>query len=165
MEVLRKKKAEELIKEAHDQNPYHIDHIETEKEFHKNYIANIMEATERGKKLFPKQDFFVVVLTKWEKALHTAFRKFYFPRLSCPKPTPDQTLYQYTYNGDKLEFIWVVPDRETIDGFLRNKIRIDKDYQQLLYFILSYTDGSLDRKCNELNKGMPSPLITIESEA
>lgn len=97
-------------------------------------------------------DFFVTSLIKKEKLLVNVIRNYFIPTQDCPTPTYDQTLYRYNHKKDQLEFIWVVPDKDTCETFQENKDIIVPAERQLLQFVLDFYDGTLLRKCKKFNK-------------
>jgi hypothetical protein len=86
--------------------------LELVKEANKDYEENIEKSIARGKQVFTG-DFFVVILFKNEHVFDEVHRSMFFPRKSCPTPTYSQTVYKYHSNIDALEFLWVIPDKDT----------------------------------------------------
>jgi len=138
------------------------DPIEIERELHKDYEKNVLECIERGKKDFINTDFFVVVITKKEPLMQNVLRHYYFPRLSCPTPDYDQTVYRYVYATDKIEFIWTIPARDTCFMLKNNKLQVAPSEYGLLDFVLKFDDGTLRRLAKKLNgeEEESSALIT-----
>jgi len=114
------------------------------------YDKNIFECIETNKKKL-QSDFYVVVLTKKEKVAKNILRNYFFARLSCPTPNYDQVVYSYDIKKDKVEFLWVVPDRETCKFMIANKTATPKDQWELLFNVLKFADGSLFRQAKSLN--------------
>lgn len=116
----------------------------------KEYEDNILICVEKNKKEI-KGDFFVVVLTKNEKLMPNVFRHFFFARHTCPTPNYDQAVYKYYANDERLDLIWVIPDRNSSHWIKDNALTIPKDHKQLLNFVLDFDDGSLYKLCKKLN--------------
>lgn len=144
-ETVGKVSAELLTKEPDSRNP-----IEIERTLHQNYESNVLEAIERGKKDF-EGDFFVVVITKKEPLMPNVIRHYFFCRLSCPSPDYDQTVYLYRRAIDSIDFIWVIPSRETCFTFKENSTQIDPSEYGLLEFVLKFADGTLYQIAKRLN--------------
>jgi hypothetical protein len=96
-------------------------------------------------------DFFVTSIIKKEKLLHNVIRNYFIPTKDCPTPSYDQTLYRYNHKKDQLEFIWVIPDRDTCETLHENKDIVVPEERGLLQFILDFYDGTLLRKCKKFN--------------
>lgn len=134
------------------------------KEMLKDYMPNLLEATNRGVRENPKRDFYVVVLTKQERLMDNVFRHYFFYRLSCPTPTYDQAVYFYSHTNQTLEFIWVVPDIHTCRRFLSNSLSISPDEKCVLEFVMKFNDGTLEdiaRQRNGEKENQVNPTIHI----
>lgn len=125
------------------------DPIELEREIHKEYENNIIECIKRAKKEVDG-DFYVVVSVKKERLLPNVIRNLFFYTHSCPTPTYDQTVYRYIKKEDMLEFLWVIPDKETCIIFKDKPLQVEE--KELLYYVLSFYDGTLDIVAGRLNK-------------
>lgn len=95
--------------------------------------------------------FFVSVLLKKEKLLENVLRNYFVPTKSCPTPTYDQTLYRYDDNKESIEFVWVIPDRETCEIFRENVTIIVPEERALLKCILDFYDGVYFRMAKKFN--------------
>lgn len=135
-----------LQKEPDTRNP-----IDLEREMHKDYEDNIYQCIARGQKDIDG-DFFVVVETKKERLLPNVMRNYFFYRHSCPTPTTDQTVYKYHDKDSRLEFLWVVPSKDTCEHFAMNALQVSPEEKGLLHFVLSYRDGTLLQRCKQENK-------------
>lgn len=96
-------------------------------------------------------DFFITTALKKEDLLQNVLRHYHIPTKVCPTPTYDQTLYRYNDAKGELEFIWVIPDRETCLTFKENVNNIVPEERALLQYILDFYDGTLYRKMKEFN--------------
>lgn len=115
-----------------------------------DYEKNVIECIEKHKKIFT-DDFYVIVETKKEKLMSNVIRSFFFGRLSCPTPNYDQTVYKYDRLLDKLELIWVIPDRISSKYMAENVSKIPPEKYSLLSYVLKFADGTLFKLSKELN--------------
>jgi len=134
------------------------DPIELEREMHKDYEKNIWECIERCEKFFPHSDFFVIVVTKKERLMPNVLRNYFFGRQSCPTPEYDQTVYRYRHTGD-IEFLWVVPSKDTCEIMRANALQVPPEEKELLYFVLKFYDGSLIELSKKMNKEAADSLF------
>lgn len=125
-----------------------------------DYDKNIFECVETAKKHYPT-DFFVVVLTKKEKLLSNVIRNYFYARLTCPTPDYDQAVYFYNHTDDAIDFIWVIPSRETCHLLRDNALLVSPEERQLLTFVLEFADGTLYKLAKKLN-GEQDDSITLE---
>jgi len=140
----------QITKEIMEQAHQPVSPIDVEREAHKDYEKHVYEAVDRGKKDFDG-DFFVVVLTKKERLLELVLRNYFFVRKSCPTPEYDQTVYHFHRKEDVLEFLWVLPSRDTCQLFLENIDKIVPEERWLLGLIIKDRDGDLLALSKKLN--------------
>jgi len=95
--------------------------------------------------------FFITTALKKEEKLQNVIRHYHIPTKVCPTPTYDQTLYRYNDAKGELEFVWVIPDRETCLMFKENANKIVPEEQGLLKFVMDFYEGTLYRKMKEFN--------------
>lgn len=143
-----------MMKEPETRSP-----IDIQREVHKEFESNLIEAAERGKKEVVG-DFYLVVITKKERLLENVLRNYFYFRRSCPTPEWDQTVYKYHRSADHIEFLWTVPSRDTCAIMLQNKAYVPAEERELLNFVVQYEDGTLFRLAKKLNGEMAdSPLL------
>jgi hypothetical protein len=118
------------------------DPIEQTNEQLTDYDKNLSIAVDRGLKEYVG-DFFLVVLTKKERLMQNVIRNYFFSRKTCPTPEYDQVVYHYHRTSGDIEFIWVVPSKDTCELFKDNMLKIVSHEQQLLKYVLSFYDGTL----------------------
>ena len=147
--------ATDLIEKG-EHNP---DVIAQQREMLKDYENQVLIAVENGKRQF-NGDFYVVVSTKKEKLLQNVIRNYFYPRESCPSPQHDQIVYRYIRREDMFEIIWVLPNKQACEIYRNDPINVPKEERDLLLDILSYYDGSLLKKCMELNKGIKESSLS-----
>jgi len=148
---MSKKKIGEIAVDLMQKSPDTRSPIELEREAHKDYVSNVFECEKRGKKEL-HGDFFVVVLTKKERLLQNVIRNYYGYRESCPTPDYDQTVYRYDSKRGELEFLWVVPSKDTCMLLKENALLVCEKERELLCFVLDFADGTLYEKMKKLNK-------------
>lgn len=133
----------------------------------KEYLDNLIWCVKHAKKQFdcskieghdecverPSMDgdFFITVILKKEKLLENVLRNYFIPTIACPTPTYDQTLYKYDHKKDDIEFVWVIPDRETCLTLHENKDIVVPGEMHLLQFVLDFYGGKLYRKAKKFN--------------
>lgn len=155
----KKKTVGSHAKELLEKEPESRDPIELEREMHKDYEKNVHEAIDRGKKEFD-DDFYVVVTTKKERLMKNVIRNYFHARQTCPTPDYDQTVYCYSIKHELLEFLWVLPSKDTCQLLKDNALQVASDEKALLHFVLSFYDGSLLVKAKKLNgEQLDSPLL------
>ena len=115
-----------------------------------NYERNVFEAVENGKKLYGG-DFYIVVETKKEPKMKNVIRNYFFPRMTCPTPTYDNSVYKYHRSEEHLQFLWVLPSKEVCKMMREYALEIPSEERELLQFVLDDADGTLLRRCKQLN--------------
>lgn len=157
-----KKKREKLGKIATDlakKEPDTRDPIELERAMHTNYVRELETTVHEGFKQYT-DSFYVVVITKKEPLMPNVLRNYFFSRQSCPTPDYDQTVYRYDHQTDTLDFLWVIPSKDTCILFKQNALEIDPQERQLLKFVLDFADGTLFTLAKKLNSECAnSPLL------
>lgn len=124
-----------------------------------DFDKNIWLCVEHAKKTY-HNDFYVVVETKKERLLENVIRNYFFSRISAPTPIWDQTVYKYHRKKEFLEFLWVIPSKDTCEYLTFNQRDVVESERELLKFVLSYNDGTLLKIAKNMNgEADNSPLI------
>jgi len=123
-----------------------------------DYDKNLHACIEDGKRIYIA-DFYVVVLTKKERLMQNVIRSYFLSRYSCPTPEWDQVLYKYTRATDKVDFMWVVPSKDTCKYFIDNALEIHPEEHELRQFVLDFQDGSLLKLSKRLNGEVEDSLL------
>lgn len=144
------KKAGELALERLNHDPETTDVVEMQREMMKEYCDNVMKAASEGLKVY-KGPFYVVVITKRERIMHNVLRSYYFHRETCPTPDYDQAVFKFDRNIEKVEEMWVIPDKDTCDDFYTYPLEVHPEERQLLSYVLDYYSGTLLNKAKMLN--------------
>lgn len=130
----------------------------------KEWEQGVIECIDNNKRVFTG-DFFVVVLTKRERLMHNVFRNFYHAQLSCPTPNYDQAVYRYSRRDDAVDFIWVIPDRETCHVYIEQSSQVHPEEYEFLKLIQEFKDGTLFELALKLNgEDKKDAIITINRE-
>ena len=135
----------ELLQKAPDSR----DPIEIQREIHKSYEKVFVECMRRGRLVYT-DDFYVVVITKKERLMENVLRNYFTYRVSCPTPEYDQAVYKI-HKDDKIQFLWVLPSKDTCEMFIRHAGEIVPDERWLLYYILADNNGDLLKLSKQLN--------------
>ena len=117
----------------------------------KDYEENVQECIDTNSKKY-RGNFYVVVLTKKERLMQNVIRNFYLARQTCPTPEYDQVVYRYYSGTGSVEFMWVIPSKDTCELYLANRLRVATDELELLNFIIRFDNGSLLELSKKLNK-------------
>jgi len=132
------------------QKPDSRDPIEIQRTVQKDYMANLINAVDRGLKKYTN-NFFIHVETKKEPLLSHTYRNYFIDRLTCPTPNYDQSVFKYNRVRGRIEYLWTIPDRETC-FYLKNNINlVDPAEHELLDFVIKFDNGTLLRLCKKLN--------------
>jgi hypothetical protein len=133
--------------------------VELERAMHKDYIDELLKTHAEAKKTM-FGDFFITVLTKKERLLDNVLRNYFFARESCPTPDYDQSVYHYKKADDRIEFLWVIPSKDTCMLLLDYRPMIAPAEYELLTFVLKFADGTLGALAKKLNgEAVDSPLL------
>jgi hypothetical protein len=135
----------ELLQKAPDSR----DPIEIQREIHKSYEKEFVECMRRGRLVYTDA-FYVVVITKKERLMENVLRNYFTYRVSCPTPEYDQAVYKI-HKDDKIQFLWVLPSKDTCEMFIRHAGEIVPDERWLLYYILADNNGDLLKLSKQLN--------------
>jgi hypothetical protein len=96
-------------------------------------------------------DFYLVVETKKEPKMQNVLRNYFFHRSSCPTPTYDNTVYKYHKADDRIEFLWVLPSKQVCKMIKDYAVELSADQRELVKFVLDDADGTLLKRCKQLN--------------
>lgn len=167
MSEKRVKKTKTVGNEAYDRllkTPESTDPIELEREMHKDYESNINQCINSNLKEY-SGDFYVVVTTKKERLMQNVLRNYFFGRKSCPTPEYDQTVYKYDRSSGMVEFLWVLPSKDTCEMMRDNALKIVPEERMLRDFVLDFYDGTLFKLSKRLNgEESDSPLLAEKSK-
>ena len=115
-----------------------------------NYEKNVFDCVDAGKKIY-NGTFFITVLTKKEMLMENVLRHYFFHRATCPTPDYDQSVYMYRPIDEVLDFLWVIPNKDTCHYMRENALLLDPKERQLLQYVLEFFDDTLMLKAKRLN--------------
>jgi hypothetical protein len=148
--------AGELASKGHDSNKV----VDIQQTVQQDYMKELVACVEKNAQHI-KGNFYVVVITKNEKALRNVFRNFFFARHSCPTPDYDQAVFKIDSSTKNIDFLWVIPSKDACHHLLDNKHLVAPEEYGILDFVIKYADGTLFKKAKELNgEHLDSPVIT-----
>jgi len=119
-------------------------------EMEKDYIRKVENTIAEGLKIYDT-DFFVVVEAKRERTMPNVIRNFILHRRSCPTPHYGQTVYKYHRQQDKVEFIWIVPDKNVCEWMKKYPLDVPESERDLLMMVHDFYDDTLLHKAELLN--------------
>jgi hypothetical protein len=119
---------------------------------HEEYGEKLFETVAKGRELYREEKFFFIEdITRQERLMMNVLRHTLIPRITCPTPNYDQTVYRYSMNDDTVELIWTIPSPETCSYYLHNRPLVVDEERELMEFILAFRDGILERLAQQLN--------------
>lgn len=126
---------------------------ELQQEFNKDYMDNLIEAALKGKlRHSDAKRYFVVVLMKRERLMKKVLRNYFTTRVTCPTPAYDQTVYTFNPKTEDLQFLWVIPDKDSCERIYSQKYSINQTYGTLMPHVIDFMEGKLHYKEQEFNK-------------
>lgn len=147
--------SQELLAKEQDTD----DAVELQREIQgDSYEVELLAAVDRGKKKY-FSDFYVVPINQRFRLLPNVIRTYFIDRISCPTPDYDQAVYKYTRKEDKVEFLWVIPDKHTCEYMHTHALEVDAEQRELLNFVLDFYDGTLLQKARKLNREESQSLV------
>jgi hypothetical protein len=120
--------------------------IETQREMQKNYMENLVTCAKEGeKRLGCEKPFYLCVQTRKERLLTNVIRSQFYVRQTRPLPQYDLALYWYDPKDERIEFIWCIPNRDTVEDMIYkgNTNGLEKDQVQLYNFCVGFKNGTL----------------------
>ncbi len=115
-----------------------------------DYEKNVYECALLGSTIY-NSDFYIVVLTKKEKLMENVLRHYFFHRQTCPTPDYDQAVYRFNSSIQALEFLWVIPSKDTCYYLKEHALEIPYKERELLQYVLDFFDDTLMVKAKKLN--------------
>ena len=116
-----------------------------------SFENQVRECVERGCVQFD-HDFYVVVLFKKEKIMHNVIRQYFIPRLSCPTPEWDQTVYYFNRSIGEIHLLWSIPDKNICEYMLSPMYIPEVSEFELYKYVQAFNDGSLLKESKKRNK-------------
>ena len=135
-----------------------INPIDLQREIHKgskpedSFEYQIFECLDRGRHMWPGEDFFIEVQIKKERLLQNVVRQYFIPKRACPSPQFDQIVYHYQARDESITFLWVIPDWGTVEKLCAFGGFVTKEQNDLIQFCRDFKSGELLKKAMVLNK-------------
>ena len=168
-----------IATELSQQASHSIDPREIQEATEKEYLRELRWCVEHAQKKEPCRencpkecadrekldgDFFIECILKKEKLLENVLRNYFIPRTTCPEPFYDRTVYKFNAASQQIEFIWVVPDKDTCETFKENKLHIVPAERELLQNVLNFYDGTLYRMMKKFNNENMAPGCALKEK-
>lgn len=145
---------------AKHHDPVHL--LEYSEASMKAYHSDIQLCAQKDKNRY-KGDFYVIGLFKEEKALLGTPLWKVFSRNTCPTPNYAQDVFLYDHQAQELKDIWTLPTRDWCKFIVKHAKYLPPHQYKLINYVLSFHDGSLFSKCQELNGEIPGTPFLKES--
>lgn len=162
----KKKTLSQTIEEINKQDNSHmmraVDIISADQQ---DIMAKLIATANEDAHKYHGNDFFVVILTRQEESLRPPayknlisgewvnppppIRNQIISKATCPTPAYAQTVFRV--RGDNMDFIWVIPDKQTCHYILEYQDKLPDNEHELLSFVQRFSTGDLGKLCNELN--------------
>lgn len=123
----------------------------------RDYYQNLIDCALKHRKVFTGR-FFIIVATKREPLLTNVIRNYFFARKTCPTPEYEQSVFRYDNIDEKIEYIWTVPDKETVHHLLLNAPFVVPAEQELLQMCKDFVSNKLLRKAKKYNQEKETSL-------
>lgn len=118
--------------------------IDTQREMQKGYINQLVICAKNGEIAYGKTaPYYICVQTRRERLLTNVIRNQFYHRLTRPIPQYDLALYHYDPRDENLQFVWCIPDRETVMEMSAPGFQPVTEQLQLYHFVKSFRDNTL----------------------
>lgn len=115
-----------------------------------DYERLLFETVDSGCQKY-EGDFFVEVTTIKQGILKMVIYNKFVNRISCPTPTYDQAVFHYHRKEEHLEFLWILPSKDTYNMMIDRWMDIPEEEKGLLQFVLDDSAGMLLVRSKVLN--------------
>lgn len=118
-----------------------------------DYERNVLECAQAFRSKNPNTDFFIVVITKLEKAFlaRNVIRNYFLARRTCPLPNYDETVFHYTHNDENIRLMWALPNKQACLHIVTNPLSMKPEEKELVKFVLDFANGTLESVARRLN--------------
>jgi len=121
--------------------------IDTQKEMNKQFLPQVEECIKNHKDW--KDPYYIVVINKRERLLVNVIRQYFLARFTLPTPDYDQTVFKYFPSTGDLKFLWVLPDKNSIEFINENSSTLPLEQSQLIEFCKLFKAEKLDKVYGE----------------
>ena len=142
----------ELIIEAKTNTQEEMSVRELSNQMLESWPRVMRECIEKGKTAYPDEPhFFIEVRTRTERIHDQSIHPVLIPRLSCPTPCNDQSVFRYLVKTDEMEYLWTVQDMVTCAVYKENRMNVSPDEWELLEYVMDFYSGKLEMLARKLN--------------
>lgn len=120
--------------------------IDTQRAMMEKYVENLIECAKTNEKQFGKdKPFYLCVQTRRERLIENVIRNQFYARRTRPAPTYDLALYWYDPKDERIEFVWCIPDKDSVQQIIQDKKDgiLPQDQMQLAEFCEWFLKGTL----------------------
>ncbi len=131
-----------------------------------DYRGELIRTVEnnKDKPLYYGKDFFVEVISNYDRLLTTIIKNTFSARDSCPAPIPRTAVYMYRREDETIHFLWQLPPLWSIQDLYYNR-NVPREHNSSLDTVIEYMDGTLIQRVNKINKEKRiTGTIRIKSE-
>lgn len=132
----------ELLKKGDQEQPV----IDTQREMQKEYVDNLIQAAKSGEEQYGKnKPFYICVQTRRERLLTNVIRNQFYTRQTRPLPQYDLSLYWYDPKEERIEFVWCIPDKESVENIIQDYEAglLPSDQRQIYAFCKAFKQNIL----------------------
>lgn len=118
---------------------------ETSEAMNKTFEDELMTCVHsyQKKRLENVNPFYIVVLSKKERLMVNANRRYFFGRESEPTPDYDQIVFRVDPKSQQVDFKWVIPDIESYHDMILFGHNYPIDEQELVGFCKAMNENRL----------------------
>ena len=152
------KQLQDHLQKKHDR----MSVVELTRQIQGDHVNILIDVINKSKQVW-NGDFYISLLPKLEKSLaYKAIRSYFKADYACPSPHYDQSVFKYHAQDENLEFIWTVPDKDTVEYYIHFANEVVPEERELLGFCIAFKNGLLNDVCNQLN-GEKKDSIILEA--
>ena len=120
--------------------------IETQRAMQSKYVDSLVEAAKKAEAFYgTSKPFYICVQTRRERLLTNVIRNQFYTRQTRPLPQYDLSLYWYNPKEERIEFVWCIPDKESVSQIVKDGQSglLPPDQRELFNFCKAFKDGTL----------------------
>lgn len=123
-----------------------IEARDIQSEADKEYFAEIEKAVTAKEVADWKDPFYVEVRVTKPGYLVNVVRRRFIGRRTLPEPQPDQALWRYYPATGNIEFLWALPDLDSINEISLNRQWLPDEEKELGQIVVDYLEKKLYSK-------------------
>lgn len=124
---MRKTAGELSLKAASDNSKY--DPLELGYALTEDVVKDLYECANRHKHIIDEPEYFVVLQRAGDCMIKNVLRLKYYADLYMPSPRPEQSVYLFNKQTDKLKRLWSLPNAATM-ALISQETIVDKKWAQ-----------------------------------